>query len=56
MKSEQHLFIENTKEKQENEYNYIEDLKIDALDIALQGNVSFIRVVPWNWVIKKGIR
>jgi hypothetical protein len=31
-----------------------EDLKIDALDIALQGNVSFIRVVPWNWVIKKG--
>jgi|GEM_PF-1633853 len=31
-----------------------EDLKIDALDAALQGNVSFIRVVPWNWVIKKG--
>ncbi len=31
-----------------------EDLKIDALDIALQGNVSFVRVVPWNWVIKKG--
>lgn len=30
------------------------DLKIDALDIALQGNVSFMRVVPWNWVIKKG--
>ncbi len=30
------------------------DLKIDALDEALQGNVSFIRVVPWNWVIKKG--
>ncbi len=30
------------------------DLEIDALDIALQGNVSFIRVVPWNWVIKKG--
>ncbi|MEJ8819169.1 glycosyl hydrolase [Lacibacter sp. H407] len=30
------------------------DLTIDALDIALQGNVSFIRVVPWNWVIKKG--
>ena len=30
------------------------DLKIDALDVALQGNVSFIRVVPWNWVIKKG--
>lgn len=31
-----------------------EDLTIDALDVALQGNVSFIRVVPWNWVIKKG--
>lgn len=30
------------------------DLTIDGLDIALQGNVSFIRVVPWNWVIKKG--
>ncbi len=30
------------------------DLEIDALDLALQGNVSFIRVVPWNWVIKKG--
>jgi hypothetical protein len=30
------------------------DLTIDALDVALQGNVSFIRVVPWNWVIKKG--
>lgn len=30
------------------------DLKLDALDIALQGNVSFIRVVPFNWVTKKG--
>jgi hypothetical protein len=30
------------------------DLKVDALDLALQGNVSFIRVVPWNWVTKKG--
>ena len=30
------------------------DLKVDALDVALQGNVSFIRVVPWNWVTKKG--
>ncbi|TWI80573.1 putative secreted protein (Por secretion system target) [Lacibacter cauensis] len=30
------------------------DLIIDALDVALQGNVSFIRVVPWNWVVKKG--
>src|SRR3990172_5316733 len=33
MKSEQHLFIENTKEKQENEYNYIEDLKIDKYSL-----------------------
>lgn len=30
------------------------DMEIDALPIALQGNVSFIRVVPWNWVTKKG--
>lgn len=31
-----------------------EDLIIAALPAALQGNVSFIRVLPWNWVIKKG--
>jgi hypothetical protein len=30
------------------------DLTVNALDAALQGNVSFIRVVPWNWVTKKG--
>ncbi len=30
------------------------DLEVNELDIALQGNISFIRVVPWNWVIKKG--
>ncbi len=30
------------------------DLTVNTLDVALQGNVSFIRVVPWNWVIKKG--
>lgn len=31
-----------------------EDLKVDVLPAALQGNVSFIRVLPWNWVSKKG--
>ncbi|WP_373493883.1 glycosyl hydrolase, partial [Aquiflexum sp.] len=31
-----------------------EDMYVDALPEALQGNVSFIRVVPWNWVTKKG--
>lgn len=31
-----------------------EDMHVDALPDALQGNVSFIRVVPWNWVTKKG--
>lgn len=30
------------------------DLEVEALPAALQGNVSFIRVVPWNWVTKKG--
>jgi trimeric autotransporter adhesin len=30
------------------------DLTVNTLDAALQGNVSFIRVVPWNWVTKKG--
>lgn len=30
------------------------DLTVNTLDVALQGNVSFIRVVPWNWVTKKG--
>ncbi|MBN7816952.1 glycosyl hydrolase [Algoriphagus pacificus] len=31
-----------------------EDLVIESLPAALQSNVSFIRVLPWNWVIKKG--
>ncbi|HSF55715.1 MAG TPA: glycosyl hydrolase, partial [Algoriphagus sp.] len=31
-----------------------QDMEVDALPAALQGNVSFIRVVPWNWVTKKG--
>ncbi|RIW16450.1 T9SS C-terminal target domain-containing protein [Algoriphagus lacus] len=31
-----------------------EDMEVGALPAALQGNVSFIRVVPWNWVTKKG--
>ncbi len=30
------------------------DLAVNELDIALQGNISFIRVVPFNWVTKKG--
>jgi trimeric autotransporter adhesin len=30
------------------------DLVVNELDLALQGNVSFMRVVPWNWVTKKG--
>ncbi|WP_242085566.1 glycosyl hydrolase [Aestuariivivens sediminis] len=38
--------------------NYIaseEDLIINELPNYLVNNVSFIRVVPWNWVAKKGI-
>ena len=31
-----------------------EDLNIEVLPAALQGNISFIRVLPWNWVTKKG--
>lgn len=30
------------------------DMEVKTLPAALQGNVSFIRVVPWNWVTKKG--
>lgn len=30
------------------------DMEVSALPAALQGNVSFVRVVPWNWVTKKG--
>ncbi|SDD18689.1 Por secretion system C-terminal sorting domain-containing protein [Algoriphagus faecimaris] len=31
-----------------------EDLMVDDLPASMQGNVSFLRVVPWNWVTKKG--
>ncbi|KAB7726846.1 T9SS type A sorting domain-containing protein [Rudanella paleaurantiibacter] len=30
------------------------DLTVDLLPAALRGTVSFIRVLPWNWVTKKG--
>ncbi|MBU1822083.1 MAG: glycoside hydrolase family protein, partial [Bacteroidetes bacterium] len=30
------------------------DLTVETLPAALQGNISFIRVLPWNWVTKKG--
>ncbi|WP_345256559.1 glycosyl hydrolase [Flaviaesturariibacter amylovorans] len=31
-----------------------QDLTVNTLDVALAGNVSFIRVLPWNWSTKKG--
>lgn len=31
-----------------------EDLRIETMPAALRGTVSFIRVLPWNWVTKKG--
>ncbi len=31
-----------------------DDLEIPALPASLGGNVSFIRVMPWNWSTKKG--
>ena len=31
-----------------------EDLEIHTLPNSLQDGVSFIRVIPWNWVSKKG--
>lgn len=37
--------------------NYIaseNDLVINVLPLYLQNNISFIRVIPWNWVSKKG--
>ena len=37
--------------------NYIaseDDLIIDELPAFLRNDISFIRVVPWNWVTKKG--
>lgn len=37
--------------------NYIaseEDLVINALPRAIRNSISFIRVMPWNWVTKKG--
>lgn len=30
------------------------DLVVNALPAAMAGRISFIRVVPWNWVNKKG--
>jgi len=30
------------------------DIKIDSLSEFLNNKISFIRVVPWNWVTKKG--
>ncbi len=37
--------------------NYIAsetDLVINTLPVALQNSISFIRVIPWNWVNKRG--
>jgi hypothetical protein len=37
--------------------NYIAsetDLVINSLPVALRNSISFIRVMPWNWVTKKG--
>lgn len=37
--------------------NYIaseEDLEIEELPVYLRNDISFIRVLPWNWVSKKG--
>ncbi len=37
--------------------NYIaseSDLVVNTLDVALRNSISFIRVMPWNWVNKKG--
>jgi hypothetical protein len=37
--------------------NYIaseEDLVINTIPTALQNEISFIRIIPWNWVTKKG--
>ena len=37
--------------------NYIaseNDLTINSLPRTLQNSISFIRVIPWNWVAKKG--
>ncbi len=31
------------------------DLKIDKIPNQLNNQISFIRVIPWNWVTKKGI-
>lgn len=30
------------------------DIVMNAMPLNLQGNVSFIRVLPWRWVAKKG--
>lgn len=31
------------------------DLTVNNLPSYLQNNVSYIRVLPWNWVLKKGV-
>tara|TARA_B100001564_G_scaffold341393_1_gene335966 strand:- start:25892 stop:28171 length:2280 start_codon:yes stop_codon:yes gene_type:complete len=31
-----------------------ENMEIHSLPNSLQSNISFIRVIPWNWVSKKG--
>lgn len=31
------------------------DLEVNSMPSNLKGKVSFVRVVPWNWVAKKGI-
>ncbi len=31
-----------------------QDLVVNELPVALQQSISFIRVLPWNWVTKKG--
>ncbi len=38
--------------------NYIaseQDLIVNELPVHLLNNISFVRVIPWNWVTKKGI-
>ena len=32
-----------------------EDLVVNTLPTTLQNSISFIRVLPWNWVNKKGV-
>ena len=32
-----------------------QDLTVNELPVHLLNNVSFVRVIPWNWVTKKGV-